>query len=482
MRYPRFHAPNGAFFFETRGIEPHRFFWYHASMSEIEKKLGELGIAVPEILLPNRVSLEQWAAVACDQFTQDRAYWKKVEGIAANLPSTLRLILPEVYLDDGNRDDRIVEIHHAMRNYLEGDVFAAPRQGFVYIERDTPFNKKRRGLVVAVDLEQYSWSRDSRPMIRPTEGTVAERLPPRMAVRRNAPLETSHILMLIDDDADTLLPGLEERAKKAAPVYGGELMLNSGNVNGWFLDREDDWAYLAERLAELSNRAVTRYSAGNDAVPGGRPFLFAVGDGNHSLASAWEIWEEYKSAFASTDAGKNAKLPEHPCRYAIVEIESIYDPAIKFEPIHRIVFDLDFDHALTLFSTLPGFSSRAIADREELVLLVAEPIKGNRFGLVSQNRYALVETSAAGISTASLQPLLDRAIDASSIDYIHGEDELFRLALATEKLATGILLPPVQKAGFFETVARTGPLPRKSFSMGEACEKRFYIECRRLFA
>ena len=450
-------------------------------MSDIEKKLGELGIAVPEILLPKKANLGQWATVACDQFTQDRDYWKKAEGIAANLPSTLRLILPEVYLDDGNRDERIAEIHHAMRGYLGQNVFAAPRRGFVYLERDTPFNKSRRGLVVAVDLEQYSWSRDARPMIRPTEGTVAERLPPRMAVRRNAPLETSHILMLIDDDTDTLLPGLGERAKKAAPVYSGELMQNSGDVSGWFLDQEDDLAYLAEGLAELSKRATTRYSTGNDAVPGERPFLFAVGDGNHSLASAWEIWEEYKSAFADTDAGKNGEPPVHPCRYAIVEIESIYDSAIKFEPIHRIVFDLDLEHALTLVSALPGFSSRAVADREELVGLVAEPIKGNRFGLVSRNCYALVETSATGISTASLQPLLDRAIDASSIDYIHGEDELFRLALAPEKPATGILLPPVQKAGFFETVARTGPLPRKSFSMGEACEKRFYIECRRLF-
>jgi len=456
-------------------------------MSNIEKKLGELGIGIPDLLLPREMNLGRWATVACDQFTQDRDYWEMARKTTDSRASTLRIIFPEVYLDDGDRAKRIEDIHMDMENYLYGGVLGEPRRGFVYLERDTPFNQCRRGLVVAVDLERYSWSKDARPLIRPTEGTVAERLPPRMEVRRNALLETSHIIMLIDDDADALLSSLGERAKKAPPVYSGELMLNSGTVSGWFLDREDDWEYLAEGLSRLSDRALTRYSTegGGDAAPGEQPFLFAVGDGNHSLASAKEVWEEYKAEFAKTAAGKTGELPVHPCRYAIVEIESIYDPAIKFEPIHRVVFGLDFDQAITLLSALPGFSSREVAGRKELVKLVAEPVNGNRFGLASSgNRCALVETNAGGISTASLQPLLDQAVDASgdlSIDYIHGEDELFRLALAPEKPATGILLPPVQKDGFFETVARTGPLPRKSFSMGEACEKRFYIECRQLF-
>jgi len=668
-------------------------------MSDAEKKLREAGIAVPEILLPKGQSLRQWAAVACDQFTQDRAYWAKALEIAEGSASTLRVILPEAHLDDGDRAERIADIHREMRGYLRGGAFAAPRRGFVYLERDTPFSRRRRGLVVAVDLERYSWAKEALPMIRPTEGTVAERLPPRMEIRRSAPLETSHIIMLIDDDADAILPALAERAKKAAPAYSGELMHDSGSVTGWLLDDESDWAHLADALADLSRRALTRYGgavgAARDAESGGaargaaggaaqgvesgaadgavrgaessaaggaardvesgdasgaaqgaasssasgtawgaessaasgaaggvepgaasgaaqgaksgtasgaargaescatsgaaqgaessatsgaaqaEPFLFAVGDGNHSLASAWEIWNEYKAAHAkaragasassgadgagaAAEAGAGSELPEHPCRYALVEIENIYDPAIKFEPIHRIVFGLGFDKALALLSALPGFSTRAVATREELASLVAQapsaappdaapsaapaagvsgaapagasgaapagasgaapasaPGKGNRFGIASRDggadRFALVETSAGGISTACLQPLLDQAIEASgggalgcgasgsgalgdgaaesgasrsgtlSIDYIHGEDELFRLALAAEKPATGILLPPVQKAGFFETVARTGPLPRKSFSMGEACEKRFYIECRKLF-
>jgi hypothetical protein len=249
-------------------------------------------------------------------------------------------------------------------------------------------------------------------------------------------------------------------------------MLNSGSISGWFLDSNDDWNFLATGLENLAHRALTRYASIT-------PFLFAVGDGNHSLASAKEVWEEFKSA-ASRKAGV---LSSYPCRHVLVEIENIYDPAIHFEPIHRVIFGLGFDETLHVLSALPGFSHRIISGREGLARLLAEPVKGNRFGIASGSRFTLVETSVGGISTASLQPLLDSAVSGSSgslsADYIHGEDELFRLTVAPGN--TGILLPPVQKNGFFETVAHTGPLPRKSFSMGEAEEKRFYIECRKLF-
>jgi hypothetical protein len=460
-------------------------------MGEIQKRLEKVGVGIPEILLP-RAELKQWAVIACDQFTQDKVYWKKAAEIAAGSPSSLDLIFPEAFLDEENRAGRIEGIHKSMRNYLDSGIFNAPRRGFVYLERDTPFNRGRKGLVAAVDLEQYSWLPTARPLIRSTEGTVTERLPPRMAIRRNAPVETPHILLLIDDKTNSLLTGLGERARKAAPVYQGELMMDSGGISGWFLDSEDDFAFLADRLEELARRALTRYETGHIAsvaqpasalqpASATQPFLFAVGDGNHSLASAKEVWEEYKKANGGAT---------HPCRYALVEIENIYDPAIKFEPIHRVVFGLGFEEALDTLSALPGFSSRMIGSAEELVRLTREPVKGNRFGIVSKNAvsrdcYALVETEAGGLSTAFLQPLLDNVVNDSggalSIDYIHGEDELFRLAHDSEKPVTGILLPPVQKAGFFETVAQNGPLPRKSFSMGEACEKRFYIECRRLF-
>ena len=454
--------------------------------------MNDVGIEIPEILLPKGadlskgVNLEQWAVIACDQFTQDRSYWEKAREAAAGSPSTLNLIFPEVFLEDEGRAGRIESIHRTMRDYADGGVFAAPRRGLVYLERDTPFNRGRKGLVAAIDLEQYDWSPTARPLIRPTEGTVPERLPPRMDIRRNAPIETPHIILLIDDDTDSLLAKLGERAKKNAPAYQGELMLNSGSISGWLLDEPDDWAFLTAELEALARRAVTRYGGGDDSSASGQPFLFAVGDGNHSLASAKGIWEEYKKKH-----GGGGSVPVHPCRYALVEIENIYDPAIQFEPIHRVVFGLGFDDTLKLLSALPGFSSRTITSREELVRLTAEPVNGNRFGIVCGGRYAIVSTDAAGIATASLQPLLDQAVNnnrALSIDYLHGEDELFRLAcassveaIAPEKSVTGILLPPVQKDGFFQTIARGGPLPRKSFSMGEAEEKRFYIECRKLF-
>ena len=424
--------------------------------------------------------MQQWAVIACDQFTQDRSYWEKVREAAAGSPSALNLIFPEIYLADGEHAGQIKAIHQVMRDYLDSGVFAAPRQGFIYLERDTPFCRGRKGLVAAIDLEQYDWAPTARPSIRCTEGTVPERLPPRMDIRRNASVEIPHALLLIDDDGDSLLREMGERAKKSEPAYQGRLMMDSGSVSGWFLGEQDDWVFLAERLDKLACRSYTRYLVDD------LPFLFAVGDGNHSLASAKGIWEEYKV----THFAGQTSLPDHPCRYAMVEIENIYDLAIRFEPIHRVVFGMDFDSVIKLLSELPDFSSREVAGREELARLIAEPVKSVRFGIVSADRCMLVTTSADGISTVCLQPLLDQAINnnASSahkidlyIDYIHGEVELFRLVSETSRPVTGILLPPVQKAGFFETVARYGPLPRKSFSMGEAREKRFYVESRKLF-
>lgn len=443
-------------------------------MKDHNRQFANLGLEIPAILLPSGVDLQKWAVIACDQFTQDRDYWTNVKNIAGDAPSTLNLIFPEVFLADGNEKQTITNIHKSMKTYLDNGIFGAPQNGFVYIERDTPLNKKRRGLVAALDLEQYDWKPDARPLIRCTEGTVMERLPPRMDIRRGAPLETPHVLLLIDDDSDSLLNELGARAKKAAPLYETQLMMGSGSISGWLLNGEDDLAFLAAKLAELSSRSISRYSAG--AGSNGLPFLFAVGDGNHSLAAAKGIWEEYKAAHANGGA-----LVEHPCRYALVEIENIYDPAIQFEPIHRIVFGLDMEGAVSILSALPGFSIKPVKDREELVRLCNEPCNGNRFGIVYKNSYALVQTSAQGISTASLQPLLDKNLEPAYIDYIHGEEEVFRLALMTDNKTTGILLPPFNKAGLFETIARLGPLPRKSFSMGMAEEKRFYMECRSLF-
>jgi hypothetical protein len=500
-------------------------------MENIHQKIAGLGLKIPEIMLPRQdIDIRKWSVIACDQYTQDRNYWEKAKESAAGSPSSLNLIFPEIYLPDGDRERRIADIHRSMKTYLRDGVFDPPRQGWVYLERNTPFNRCRRGLVLAVDLERYDWAPSARPLIRSTEGTVPERLPPRMDIRRDAPLELPHILLLIDDDNDALLGGLAGRAKKKKPIYQSSLMMDSGDISGWFLEEEDDFAFAASCLEALALRAPGRYKQ----AQGETPFLFAMGDGNHSLAAAKGIWEEYKKTHS-----RNGALPEHPCRYALVEVENIYDPAIKFEPIHRVLFNTSIDGILNLLSALPGFSSRPAADRTELARLVGDPAaEKNRLGIVAGTRCVLAESSAPGLAAVSLQPLLDRFIGGaggggavggatgegadtaggatgegtdtvgsatgegtdtvgsatataggatgggaagSEIDYIHGEEELFRLACGGERPAVGILLPPVKKAGLFETVARSGPLPRKSFSMGEACEKRFYLECRKLF-
>jgi len=447
-------------------------------MNDYSQKLKSLGFEIPSILLPRSspsFDMHKWAVIACDQFTQDREYWQKVKETADGSPSTLNLIFPEVFLADTDAEARIADIHSTMNRYLNDGVFTEPRRGFIYVERDTPFQKKRRGLIAAIDLEKYDWKSNSRSLIRCTEGTVTERLPPRMNIRRGAPLELPHVLLLIDDDTDTFLPSVGELAKKTDPVYSTPLMMGSGCITGWFLDAQEEkrslqvLSVITEKLDELYSRSVARYGESE-------PFLFAVGDGNHSLAAAKGIWEEYKAVNG---------LCDHPCRYALAEIENIYDPAIQFEPIHRLILNAGFDETVSVLSGLPDFSLRNAESREEIVRLCACPPQGilaNRFAVVSENSYALIETSAAGIATACLQPLLDSALlngEPLSVDYIHDEEELFRLA--ADKKKAGILLPPVKKSGLFETVARLGPLPRKSFSMGHSVEKRFYLECRNLF-
>jgi hypothetical protein len=448
--------------------------------------LESLGLAVPEILLPRRgLDLLKWAAVACDQFTQDRDYWEKAGKIVGDAPSTLKLIFPEFYLeaDPLSREERIGNIHRNMGAYLAGGIFAPPRRGWVYLERSTPFHKIRRGLVAAIDLEFYQWAAGAKSLIRATEGTLKERLPSRMEIRRGALLESSHILLLLDDEGDILFPALAGMAKRREPVYRSPLMLGSGELSGWFLDGEAQWKAAGEKLEELRRRAMTRY--GEDGE--GDPFLYAVGDGNHSLAAAKGVWEEYKAAHAG-----EAGLAEHPARWALVELENLYDPGLSFEPIHRIIFNAHADRLSGLLSQLPGAVFHPVEGPGKLRELVkGHGGPGQRLGFVSGDRCLVFETKASGLATLSLQPLLDDFIARGegsgkappSIDYIHGEEELFRLAAGSRGDApgVGILLPPIRKEGLFETVAQSGPLPRKSFSIGEASEKRFYLECRRLF-
>jgi len=460
----------------------------------LAKRLEALGTGIPELLLPaGGMDLEAWAVVACDQFTQDRGYWKQVEDRVGSAPSTLRMVLPEVFLEDGDRAERIAKIRSSMRSYLDSGVFSPPARGIAYIERSTPQQALRRGLVLAIDLERYRWEPSERPLIRATEGTVQERIPPRMEIRRGAPLESPHVLLLVDDDERRLIEGLGERAKARKPRYSTKLMTGAGDIRAWLMDTEADFNFIANELERLARKAALRYSDANTETAttgtaakdvngtkgmGEDPFLYAVGDGNHSLATAKAVWDEYKLAHSG-----EKDIMDHPARWALVEVENIYDDGICFEPIHRVVFGTTADEMLKALSAMKDFKASQVENAEKLETLVAEAtVAGTRYGLTCGTENILMETTVTGLSTDALQPILDAFLAASSkrsIDYLHGADETIRIGKTPG--AVGILLPPIGKSDLFSTVARKGPLPRKSFSMGEAIEKRFYLECRALF-
>ena len=438
-------------------------------MNKTDVQLSDLGIKIPKIVLPARgVDLQKWAVIACDQYTQDAAYWEGVASFVGDAPSTLNMIYPEIYLGENDRAGRIERIHSTMRNlvkriYSGNTILNPPRKAGAYIERTTSHGI-RRGLLLAVDLESYDWRPGSQTIIRATEGTLRERLPPRMEIRGGAALELPHILLLIDDRENILTPLLEKLLSKAPVAYNTPLMMGGGNVRCRLLYRNNDWALIRDVFEHLSRASINRYKID-------KPFLFAVGDGNHSLAAAKAVWDEYKAAHSG-----EVDIEKHPARYALVEIVNLHDPAIVFEPIHRLLFNTDPDRILKALTTLPGFSSTETGGVEQLQGIVADPYSSkNHFGIVSRERCVLVKYSGNKLPAAGVDPLLE----GIETDYVHGDGDLIRLADQPDRV--GILLPPLDKHGLFETIVTEGPLPLKSFSMGDACEKRFYLEGRLLF-
>ena len=438
---------------------------------------SQYGVAVPEILLPKKIDLEKWAVIACDQYTQDKAYWKRAADIAGSEPSTLNVIFPEVYLADADKDERIGKIKETMDAYLKKDVFAPAEKEFIYIERKTEYGRTRKGLIVAVDLDTYEWKPFSKALIRATEATVPERIPPRMKIRTDAPLELPHIMLLADDPDDALVGKTGSLVKSEKPVYDGDLQQQSGHITGWAVRDEKAMAHIQDALSAIAKK-------GTDAD--GNTFLFAVGDGNHSLATAKAVWDEHKKTLAA-QGKSDAEIAQSPVRYALVEIVNIYDEGLTFEPIHRVVFNADNAGLLAFIAQKLDGEVQAVATASELEKLVADKTaSGARYGFVTtaggKTTYTLLQTASTDLAIASLQPALDDFIKENSgieIDYIHGTEETVELGSKDGQM--GILLPPIAKDSFFATINGRGPLPRKSFSMGEASEKRFYVEARRLF-
>lgn len=443
------------------------------------KKIEDFGLSIPEILLPKNIDVSSWSVIACDQYTQDLDYWKKAEACAAGKPSTLNLILPEVYLNSPDKPERIEKIRKTMKEYIDGGIFDAAKNCLIYIERKTAFGRIRKGLVAQIDLETYEWKPFSKANIRATEATIVERIPPRMEIRRGAPLELPHIMLLVDDKDDLLVGGTGNKVKSKAPLYDGSLMCNGGSITGWAVESENEIADVTEAVSKIADK---------NRAADGSTFLFAVGDGNHSLATAKAVWDEYKEKLIAQGADE-AALKACSVRYALVEIVNIYDTGLTFEPIHRVIFGADVEGLISHLAEKLGGTVSEVSGAAELDAAVkaswADFGFAYREGGNGKQKYVLLKTGIKELAVARLQPEIDAFLKEASgsekpeIDYIHGSDET--LKLGERENAVGILLPPIAKDSFFETINGRGPLPRKSFSMGEADEKRFYLECRKLF-
>ena len=419
--------------------------------------------APAHILLPSaQIPLEKWGCIACDQFTSDRDYWQKAEAAAAGSPSTLNLILPEVYLEDGDADARIEKIHAAMDDYAQ-NVLTRAVDGFIYVERTEQSGKVRQGLVGMVDLEAYSYRRGEKCTVRPSESTVESRIPPRMKVRTGASLETPHIMMLADDPGCTLIEPVAAHKQELPKVYEGELMLNGGHIAGWAVEDPALIAQIEDALAVLGSQE--EFDKKYPDATRRDPLTLAVGDGNHSLATAKACWEELKKTLTPEQAAV------HPARWCLAEVCNVHSPAIEIEPIHRVVFGVS---AKELYAALDAW------DRRQGSSTTASDQRLRLADACGESAVALANPPApltVGSVEAFLADYLPRH-PGVTVDYIHGDDEA--IALAAGDGCCGILMPRMDKAELFTSVLRSGPFPKKSFSIGLGADKRYYLECRKL--
>ena len=425
----------------------------------MKNSFADLPFRPADILVPQNCDLSKWSVVACDQYTSQPEYWARVTQRVGKEPSALHLILPESCLEGPNVEQDIAEINLTMAGYLKEGRFRAYPGAIFYVERRLDCGRVRRGLVGMVDLEQYDYEPGSPALIRATEGTVLSRIPPRVAVRKNAPIELPHVMLLTDDPGKTVIEPLMGETGEMEQVYDFELMERGGRVTGWKLNGAQ-MERVAAALTALADPAAfnARYGTKEESV-----LLFAVGDGNHSLATAKECYERQKKLTA----------PEQwaalPARYALVEMVNLHDESLEFEPIHRVVFGVEPEQLLSaLIAACPGAH---YGPGEGHVL---EYVYAGGEGCVT------VPRPAAQLSVGTLQAFLDDYLkkQGGRVDYIHGEDVTRKLAL--QKNSIGFLLPAMSKGELFPTVIHDGVLPRKTFSMGEAHDKRFYLEARKI--
>ena len=424
----------------------------------------------PVFFLPNKtIDLQKWAVIACDQFTSQPDYWQKVETLVGDSPSTYHLILPEAYLDTPKAEEHGQKVNYWMQTYLAQQVFAQ-YEGYVYIERNLG-EKTRKGLLLNLDLEQYDFNEGSQSLIRASEGTILDRLPPRIKIREKALLELPHIMVLIDDREDELFSFFSEQKKQYQKIYDFNLMQESGSLKGYLVDKTGEQKIDSVFVSLCDSAKVKQKYGLPQDLP---PLLFAVGDGNHSLATAKAIWEKIKDHVPSN----------HPARYAMVEVVNIHDESLVFEPIHRVLFKYQGD----IFTDLQNYYQHTIEVKEvdsfsSLQTTVQYTATSQCIGLLQAGKQYQVnfKKPSTNLAVGTLQQFLDHHLKeqaGSSIDYVHGDKVLYNLSMKEGNI--GFLLPAMQKNDFFQTVILDGSLPRKTFSMGDAKEKRFYLECRKI--
>ncbi len=412
--------------------------------------------APANILLPDfeKVDAAKWAVVACDQFTSEPEYWEAAEALVGDTPSTLRLILPEVYL--ARTEERIPVINETMKQYMK-EVLVSHPDSMIYVERQQSDGSVRRGIVMAIDLEDYDYRKGASSLIRATEATVVERIPPRVAIRRGAAIELPHVMLLIDDAAKGVIEPLAIGVGDVA--YDTDLMLRGGHITGRFLTKEEQTS-VSENLESLITPNAMEVRYGKEGLS---PLLFAVGDGNHSLASAKAAYEEIKEKIGADAAAT------HPARFALAEVVNIHDDSLKFEPIYRVLFNVDRADVLAKLQTY------ADALQGDAAPQTVEYVYGAEKGALT------FASPSRQLTVGTLQDFIDEYLKShpeAEVDYIHGEESVKNLS--SRDGAIGFLFSGMEKDELFPTVMFDGALPRKTFSMGHAEDKRYYLECRKI--
>lgn len=446
----------------------------------------KIGVKIPTILLPKKdIDLKKWSVIACDQYTSQPEYWAEVEKFVGGGVSTLHLIFPEVFLGENRKDKekRIERINETMKNYLDQGILVSHGPGFVYVERKTSTARSRKGLIMAIDLEKYDPNRSSQSLIRSTEKTVSERIPPRLKIRESAPLELSHVILLIDDPEKKVFEPIEKKIAELEKLYDFDLMIGGGHLEGYKINDEGMISNILKALESLADPSVfyKKYGVSKEK----NVLLFAVGDGNHSLAAAKAHWEKIKK----TSPADMTII--HPARYVLAEAVNLHNEGLKFEPIHRVVFHVDPKQLLKemvnfyskngLKASYRFFAPQDKIDRE--IKRAKENKNSHILPFITKEKFgmAVIENPKFNLEVGTLQSFLDEFIkdhQSAVIDYIHGEGTVKSLAARDGNI--GFYLPPMDKDKLFKTVIVEGALPKKTFSLGEAEDKRFYLECRKI--